>query len=101
MTTRFAILAAALGAALSATPALAGPASVSISYADLNLATPQGQAKLDRRIDAAAKSSCGGTKVVTGSIVREARDPECVAAFKTAAHQQIASRTAQGTPKGG
>jgi len=101
MNTRFAILAAALGAALSATPALAGPASVSISYADLNLATPQGQAKLDRRIDAAAKASCGGTTIVTGSIVREARDPACVAAFKTAARQQVAARQSQDTAKGG
>lgn len=101
MITRLAILTAAFGAALATTPALAaGPASVTVSYADLDLATAKGQAKLDRRIDAAAKSTCGGTKLVTGSIVREARDPACVAAFKAAARQQIAARTSHDAPHG-
>ncbi len=59
-------LAAASAAALAATPATASDivvapetVTVRVSYADLNLASPQGRAQLDRRIAGAARSICG------------------------------------------
>ena len=47
-------------ASVIATAATAEPtrADVSVSYADLNLASPAGQASLARRIDAAANATC-------------------------------------------
>ena len=58
-------LAAALAATVS-TPALANDIvvapdtiTVRVSYADLNLASAQGRAQLDRRIAGAARSICG------------------------------------------
>ena len=100
MNTRFAIFTAAIGCALTAAPVLAAPPSVTVKYADLDLATPQGQAKLDRRIAAAAIETCGGGGIVTGSITRSKGDAECVATFKALAHQQVAARQAHGAPQG-
>ena len=100
MNTRFAILSAALSAALSAVPALAAPAGVAISYADLDLATPKGQAQLDRRIEAAAKANCGAHDAETGSILPVKANPECVAQFKAAAHRQVAERQSREGTKG-
>lgn len=58
--------AACAATALSAAPAAASDivvapetVTVRISYADLNLATPEGRARLDRRIAGAARSICG------------------------------------------
>ena len=52
--------------ALTCTPATAADITVApetvtvrVSYADLNLATAQGRARLDRRIAGAARSICG------------------------------------------
>lgn len=100
MNTRFFILSAAVGAALCATPALASPASVSINYADLDLSTPQGQAKLDRRIARVADQTCGGGGIVTGSVVKSKGNRECVAAFEAAARQQIAAGRTRGAHQG-
>ena len=55
--TRMALAAAAL-TALTGTAGAAEP-SRSIRYADLNLASPQGRAQLDRRIASAAEVLCG------------------------------------------
>jgi UrcA family protein len=57
---------AAVALSLTATPAAAADITVApetvtvrVSYADLNLATAQGRARLDRRIAGAARSICG------------------------------------------
>lgn len=57
---------AAAALSLTATPAAAADITVApetvtvrVSYADLNLATAQGRARLDRRIAGAARSICG------------------------------------------
>ena len=59
-------LAAASAAALAAAPATASDivvapetVTVRVSYADLNLASAEGRARLDRRIAGAARSICG------------------------------------------
>ena len=56
----------AAAATLSAAPAAASDVTVApdtitvrVSYADLNLASAQGRARLDRRIAGAARSICG------------------------------------------
>lgn len=57
--------AALLGLALSATPGLAK--DVEVRYADLNLATAEGQKTLERRIDRAAREACDYDQYATGT----------------------------------
>jgi UrcA family protein len=99
MKTRSAILAAALGAAMLATPAFAG--STGISYSDLNLATPQGQAQLDRRIDSAARSMCGIADVRTGTMLQGTKNKQCYEAAKASARKQVAERIERDGARGG
>ncbi len=51
-------------AALFSAPAFAG--DMKLSWADLNLSTPEGQKTLDRRIDHIANAMCAD-QIVTGS----------------------------------
>ena len=54
------VAAAMIAGTMTATPALAEQGeSVTVSYNDLNLASPSGIAALDRRIDRAAMQVCG------------------------------------------
>lgn len=57
------LLAAAIVAIAAASPATAAPDSpehsVSVPYADLDLYSEQGRARLQRRLDAAVRSVCG------------------------------------------
>lgn len=59
------ILTIALAAvAFAASPALAqdpGASRLTVSYADLDLSTPRGVARLDRRIRTAVEAACGPT----------------------------------------
>ena len=71
MFVRPSILAAAVLAAglvnlgIAAAPALAqSPASIEVSYADLNLASADGRDILDRRIAGAAEQLCGQSNAV-------------------------------------
>jgi len=84
-------LAAALGAALIAQPALAD--TVGIQYKDLDLSTEAGQKELDSRIDTAARKACGfKDKSVSSRIAtREARD--CLADAKKQLATHIAALT--------
>lgn len=85
-------LAAALAAGASLAPlsAQAEPAkAVSVSYADLNLATDEGRATFERRIETAASRSCGGEPSATVRLQRDYRD--CVTAALAGAEQRIAS----------
>lgn len=84
-------LIAALGLALPAAPALAQNEPVDIKYKDLDLATPEGQAKLDRRIDKAARKACGADQSRTGTRIAKRDVTACVAAAKRQASQQMAA----------
>ena len=100
MKTHSAIMAAVLGAAL-ATPALAETQTVGVRYADLDLATPAGQAELDRRIDRVARSICKMDEVITGSRTPSSAARQCYQEAKASTHQQIADRRARAAGAGG
>ncbi|MDE8651749.1 UrcA family protein [Novosphingobium album (ex Liu et al. 2023)] len=74
ITTPFA-MAAALGIALTATASYAR--EVRVSYGDLNLATAEGQKKLERRLDQAARQACGFDEMTTGTRLRSAKTLAC------------------------
>jgi UrcA family protein len=96
--------AAAIAAALlAAIPAVAdGAKSVQVSYADLNLASAQGKASFERRINAAAQRVCGPAPGL--NLVMQAAANRCVAAtlestqpaielaYRNAASRQLAAR---------
>lgn len=78
----------ALAAAVTPYPAVAESRSVSI--ADLDLATAKGQARLERRVDQAARMVCGDD---TGGRYRLLSNPEtrgCIVAAKSRAMMQVA-----------
>jgi UrcA family protein len=61
----------------NAAMAQAEKSSVSVSYADLDLTTPDGQQKLDRRIDRAARQVCAMDEVTTGTLIRSQASNVC------------------------
>lgn len=65
------VTAALLSAAIFATPLVAsaqdGSRTTGVTYRDLDLATTEGRAELDRRIDNAARNACGMDEVVLGT----------------------------------
>lgn len=94
---------AAIGIALIASPAMAGKAhtqSLQIEYSDLNLNSVEGQARLEDRIDAAAKKVCKLNEQRTGTRLRSNERRECFAKAKKSARNQMAV-TIQETQKGG
>ena len=98
-----AIAAATLALAFTASPALAGSgevASKSVTYADLNLGTPEGQARLDRRIESAAKSVCRVNDIRTGTRVRSPHIDACLANARASAQKQVSAMMAE-TRRGG
>ena len=73
--------AACAAASLTAPPAAAADilvapetVTVRVSYADLNLATAQGRARLDSRIAGAARSICGSFFAVDLTMAAQVRD---------------------------
>jgi UrcA family protein len=93
-----AILAAALlGATVFAVPAAAE--TVGVKYADLDLSTQAGQAKLERRIDSAAREACG-MEVVTGRFTPSTAQRQCLEQTKASVHQQVAETIARGAGRG-
>jgi UrcA family protein len=101
MKTRSAILAAALSAAVLATPALADTPNARIRTSDLNLATAQGQEQLDRRIDAAARAMCGISDIRTGTILQGNKQKQCFESARVTARQQVAAQIAHTDAAGG
>ncbi len=80
----------ALGAAAAATtPAPAFAKEVEVRYSDLNLSTPEGQKKLDRRIDTAARTACGMNTSTTGSRLRSADATECYTKAREDVRNQV------------
>ena len=84
----FAIIAAAAALA-SAAPAFAE--SVAVEYKDLDLATQEGRAMLDRRLDAAARQVCGLDEVRTGTRIRSHAARQCYKDAKSQLAERIAA----------
>lgn len=80
--------------ALTAVPAAAEQASLTITHRDLDLATPEGQAKLDRRIEEAARKICGLDDVRTGTRTRSRDSIDCFRQAKAEVKQQVAAAVA-------
>lgn len=80
----------ALAAAL---PAAAATESRSVRYDDLNLASPAGQERLQRRIDSAAREVCGAANPTRESLAVMAASQKCIAEAKTRAKAQVARAT--------
>ena len=84
-----ATLCAALAAGAISVPAHAD--EMKIEYADLNLATVQGQAALEARIDRAAKEVCGYNDIQTGSRLVSREVKSCYEQAKKSATRQMAA----------
>ena len=90
----FALATAALGLAITATPALAGDATVkstTVSAAGLDLSTTEGQKMLDRRVEAAAREVCNIETVSTGSRIKSLNARSCYRKAVAGAKRQIAT----------
>nr|WP_161593713.1 UrcA family protein [Parerythrobacter lutipelagi] len=86
-------LIATLGAAL-AFSAVAAPAhadELKVAFSDLNLASSEGQATLEARIDRAAKDVCGYNDINTGSRMFSREIKQCYEKAKKSATRQMAS----------
>jgi UrcA family protein len=79
------------GAAANAEPE---HVSVAVSFADLNLASPQGQAVLDRRIQMAADKACRIVEMERDLSIR-ADVAACITAAVSNARYALASTNAQ------
>ncbi|MEL6528432.1 MAG: UrcA family protein [Pseudomonadota bacterium] len=85
---------AAAAFSLVATPAFASQEkapSTSVSFAGLNLATPEGQEALDARIDSAARSLCQIDGIRTGTRLKSSEARKCYAKARASAKKQVAS----------
>jgi UrcA family protein len=85
---------AALGlAGVAVSPALAGNAermTITVSTADLDLATPAGQKTLDRRVEKAVRGVCRTTSLATGSRILSHEAQACLVKSRADARQQVA-----------
>lgn len=97
--------AAALTLALPAAPALADDAiqteNFRVEYRDLDLGTREGQKRLDRRIQQAARMVCGIGDQQTGSRVDSTDSRECYRRALTQARQSVAETVDSHTSQGG
>ena len=84
ITIKLAIAASALALAPALSAAEGDQRSAKVSYIDLDLATPEGVAELDRRIDSAAREICAVDGVTTGTRIRSRGAREC---YETAKNQ--------------
>ena len=88
-----AFAAALIGSTLIAAPLAAQtqPAeSVAVKYSDLDLSTEKGQAKLDRRINAAAREVCKTDAVRTGTRMRSNDRTQCLETARASVRAQLA-----------
>ncbi|KEO89430.1 hypothetical protein EH31_12350 [Erythrobacter longus] len=94
-TRNFATMATAtLALAMTASPAFAGSAEVHtkmVDYADLNLASPAGQKRLEQRIEAAARSVCSVHENRIGTRLRSPELDACLANARAGAKKQVAT----------
>jgi UrcA family protein len=82
------ILAAAAFGTMAATPALAE--SIAVEYGDLDLATEHGQQVLERRIDIAARQTCGLDAVKTGRVSPSTAARKCYKAARAELDRKFA-----------
>lgn len=93
-----AVAAAGLAAA-AATPGLAAASSgepaermtLTISAADLDLSTPEGQRKLDNRVEKAVRTVCRVTSPTTGTRILSRDALACLAKARADARAQVAA----------
>ena len=89
-----AIGAATLALAFTASPALANSSEFvtkDVEFADLNLSTPEGQARLEQRIESAAKSVCSVYEERTGTRLRSPKHTACLANARASGKKQMAA----------
>lgn len=83
----------ALAAALTATASIAVPAHAAptrkVSYADLDLSSPDGQAELQRRISRAARQVC--LYQADGAVIPTEAQKKCFRQARTQATQRLAT----------
>ena len=95
--TPLAMTLAALGlAGTVVTPTLANETekmTINVQYDDLDLATPDGQAQLDRRLNKAMRTVCGTRGHSGGSRIISAEARACLAKARTDVRQQVAAIT--------
>jgi UrcA family protein len=82
--------AALLGLALTATPSLAK--DVEVRYADLNLASIEGQKTLEQRIDRAAREACSYNTQDAGTRIRSSATVACYNKARDSAKTVMAAR---------
>lgn len=95
-----ALFAAAAAIATLATSAPVLADQVSVSYKDLDLATPEGQSKLTKRLDAAAREACGYGVANTGTRMASRSASECYKQAQVSSKQTMATILEQ-SRKGG
>jgi UrcA family protein len=89
-----AIGAATLALAFTTSPALAGSSDLptkGVDYSDLNLNSPQGQARLEQRIESAARKVCRDLERSSGTRIRSHEHGECLANARASAKKQMAT----------
>lgn len=93
-----ALAAATIGLAVTATPAFADGTVVrttKVSTAGLDLATPEGQEMLDRRVQSAAREVCGFNEARTGTRLKLQSSRTCYAKALNSAKDQVAAVVAE------
>lgn len=86
--------AAAIGLAMTASPALAGPDErprIAVSVAGLDLNTAEGQRMMDQRIERAARQVCRVGYVRTGTRIRSQDSMDCLKKARASAQRQVAT----------
>lgn len=99
----FVLTTAALGLAVSTTPAFAGAEAVNtttVSTAGLDLSTPGGQRMLEKRVQAAAREVCGIRTISTGSRIKSQSARNCYRKALASAQTEVAAAVA-GQQRGG
>lgn len=93
---------AAVALAVMAAPAAATDVttSVMVRYGDLDLSTRTGQERLERRLDRAARSACGMTRIRIGPDVPSSEARRCYEQSKARAHQRLAEVIARENARG-
>lgn len=71
-----------------------------VRYDDLNLSSPAGLERLDRRIDAATRQVCGADETYRSSLADRGAVRKCIAEAKARAADQVARREI-GATRGG
>ena len=93
MTNRSIILGAAVAAALSAGTANASERSERVSYHDLDLASVEGQAELQQRLDSAARRVCRFAD--DGALVTPAEENACYREARKEVDVRVAQLTSE------